>query len=130
MLANVLTTHNNAIYFCPNLIITVFFRIFGTLGGFEMPIYEYECSHCGAIEEAIQKFSDAPLTTCKHCCGKLSRLISQSSFHLKGGGWYADGYGDKSANNNTTSKKEDCSLSSPAPEKATDSNTKSAGETQ
>lgn len=62
-----------------------------------MPIYEYACGQCGRIEEAIQKFSDAPLTTCKHCSGKLTRLISQSSFHLKGGGWFADGYGTKSA---------------------------------
>jgi putative FmdB family regulatory protein len=61
-----------------------------------MPIYEYACSQCGRIEEAIQKFSDAPLTTCRHCSGELTRLISQSSFHLKGAGWFADGYGAKS----------------------------------
>jgi putative FmdB family regulatory protein len=47
------------------------------------------------IEEAIQKFSDAPLTTCRHCSGKLNKLISQSSFHLKGSGWYATGYSKK-----------------------------------
>ena len=60
-----------------------------------MPIYEYECDRCGRIEEAIQKFSDRPLTRCSHCSGKLHRLISQSAFHLKGSGWYADGYADK-----------------------------------
>jgi putative FmdB family regulatory protein len=57
-----------------------------------MPLYEYQCTKCGEIEEAIQKFSDPPLTTCRHCSGKLSKLISQSSFHLKGTGWYATGY--------------------------------------
>jgi putative FmdB family regulatory protein len=57
-----------------------------------MPLYEYECTKCGEIEEAIQKFSDPPLTTCPHCSGKLNKLISQSSFHLKGTGWYATGY--------------------------------------
>ncbi len=71
-----------------------------------MPIYEYECCQCGKIEEAIQKFSDEPLTTCKHCSGKLSKLISQSSFHLKGGGWFADGYGDKTKSNYTPVKKD------------------------
>ena len=57
-----------------------------------MPIYEYECSDCGQIEEAVQKISDAPLTDCPHCSGRLHKIISQSAFHLKGGGWYADLY--------------------------------------
>ena len=52
-----------------------------------MPIYEYECTKCGRIEEAWQKFSDQPLETCKYCSGKLHKIISQSSFHLKGTGW-------------------------------------------
>ena len=60
-----------------------------------MPLYEYQCTACGKIEEAIQKFSDAPLTTCKHCSGKLNKLISQSSFHLKGTGWYVTDYSKK-----------------------------------
>jgi putative FmdB family regulatory protein len=61
-----------------------------------MPLYEYQCTACGGIEEAIQKFSDPPLTTCKHCSGKLNKLISQSSFHLKGTGWYVTDYSKKS----------------------------------
>ena len=60
-----------------------------------MPLYEYQCTNCGKIEEAIQKFSDAPLTTCRHCSGKLNKLISQSSFHLKGTGWYVTDYSKK-----------------------------------
>ena len=62
-----------------------------------MPLYEYQCAGCGEIEEAIQKFSDAPLATCRHCSGKLNKLISQSSFHLKGTGWYVTDYSKKSA---------------------------------
>ena len=62
-----------------------------------MPLYEYQCAECGGIEEAIQKFSDAPLTTCRHCSGKLNKLISQSSFHLKGTGWYVTDYSKKPA---------------------------------
>ena len=61
-----------------------------------MPIYEYECEACGKIEEALQKMSDAPLKQCRHCSGKLHRLISQSSFHLKGTGWYVTDYAGKS----------------------------------
>lgn len=61
-----------------------------------MPIYEYECTKCGTIEEAIQKFSDRPLNKCKHCSGKLHKLVSHSSFHLKGTGWYVTDYANKS----------------------------------
>ncbi|MDL2268503.1 zinc ribbon domain-containing protein [Desulfosarcina sp. OttesenSCG-928-A07] len=61
-----------------------------------MPLYEYQCASCGKIEEAIQKFSDAPLTTCKYCSGNLNKLISHSSFHLKGTGWYVTDYSNKS----------------------------------
>jgi putative FmdB family regulatory protein len=60
-----------------------------------MPIYEYECTDCGRVDEIVQKISDKPLTQCRHCSGKLRKLISQSAFHLKGGGWYADHYGNK-----------------------------------
>lgn len=63
-----------------------------------MPIYEYQCDACGQVIEAWQKFSDAPLTTCKHCQGNLTKLISHSAFHLKGGGWYVSEYGSKKPN--------------------------------
>jgi putative FmdB family regulatory protein len=58
-----------------------------------MPIYEYECSGCGVIEEAFQKMSDAPLKECSKCKGELKKLVSHSSFHLKGSGWYVTDYG-------------------------------------
>jgi putative FmdB family regulatory protein len=58
-----------------------------------MPVYEYQCTECGQIEEALQKISEAPLETCSHCKGHLKKLISQSSFHLKGSGWYVTDYG-------------------------------------
>ena len=61
-----------------------------------MPLYEYECAKCGEIEETLQKFSDKPLTKCKHCSGRLHKLISQNSFHLKGTGWYVTDYANKS----------------------------------
>jgi len=60
-----------------------------------MPIYEYECTQCGRIEEALQHFSDKPLSKCQFCSGKLQKLISQTTFHLKGSGWYVTDYASK-----------------------------------
>jgi putative FmdB family regulatory protein len=57
-----------------------------------MPIYEYECKTCRKILEVLQRISDEPLTQCPHCHGSVVKLVSKSAFHLKGGGWYADGY--------------------------------------
>jgi len=54
-----------------------------------MPIYEYQCKECGHRLEALQKISDAPLQDCPQCEQQaLSKLVSASSFRLKGGGWY------------------------------------------
>lgn len=64
-----------------------------------MPIYEYECTECGSQTEALQKFSDAPLTECEFCKGKLKKIISQNSFHLKGSGWYVTDYASKTSAN-------------------------------
>ena len=54
-----------------------------------MPIYEYRCESCGAELEKLQKISDPPLRDCP-ACGKsaLAKLVSASSFRLKGSGWY------------------------------------------
>jgi putative FmdB family regulatory protein len=70
-----------------------------------MPIYEYECTRCGKVEEAFQRFSDKPLAKCRHCSGKLHKLVSQSSFHLKGSGWYVTDYANKSKNTSTKPQK-------------------------
>lgn len=69
-----------------------------------MPLYEYECTQCGAIEEALQKFSDKPLTQCAQCKGKLRKLISSSAFHLKGSGWYVTDYAKKPKTSSTSAK--------------------------
>lgn len=58
-----------------------------------MPIYEYRCKKCGQVFEYMQRMSDPPKRTCEACGGRsLERLISQTSFTLKGGGWYKDLY--------------------------------------
>ena len=66
-----------------------------------MPIYEYQCSECRETFEIIQKFSDNPLTKCKFCNGKVERLISSSSFQLKGSGWYLTDYARKTNSSKT-----------------------------
>jgi len=62
-----------------------------------MPIYEYVCSKCSEITEKLQRFDDAPLKSCPHCKGRLKKMMSNTSFVLKGGGWYKDGYGPAAA---------------------------------
>ena len=82
-----------------------------------MPIYEYQCKKCGTIEEALQKFSDKPLTRCRHCSGKLHKLVSRSSFHLKGTGWYVTDYANRSKDSAAASEKNSNSADSVKPEK-------------
>jgi len=57
-----------------------------------MPLYEYRCTSCGHTHEALQKMGSRPLRRCRRCPGKLERLVSKTSFHLKGGGWFNAGY--------------------------------------
>ncbi len=80
------------------------------IGGSEnMPIYEYKCEDCGHEFEEMLHFSerDNPLNTpCSFptCDGKVHLKMSLGSFHLKGGGWYKDGYGIKKQETKTETK--------------------------
>ncbi|MCI4625872.1 MAG: zinc ribbon domain-containing protein [Candidatus Magnetoovum sp. WYHC-5] len=60
-----------------------------------MPIYEYECTSCGDKLDVFQKIGDKPLQICTQCGGHLKKLISNTSFVLKGGGWYITDYPSK-----------------------------------
>lgn len=53
-----------------------------------MPIYEYQCTHCGHIFEEIQKITDDPVLHCPECNNEVKRIISSGSFRLPGDGWY------------------------------------------
>ncbi|MGH9895207.1 MAG: FmdB family zinc ribbon protein [bacterium] len=59
-----------------------------------MPIYEYQCQKCGTFE-VNQRITESPVRRCPSCKGKVTKLISQTSFHLKGSGWYATDYASK-----------------------------------
>lgn len=67
-----------------------------------MPIYEYKCAECGAHVEKMQRVSDAPLTVCENCGGKLEKQLSLSGFQFKGEGWYVTDYSKKSSGGKET----------------------------
>lgn len=59
-----------------------------------MPIYEYGCKNCGYEWEEMQRITADPLTDCPECnAPQAQRLISRTSFVLKGSGWYVTDYG-------------------------------------
>ena len=93
-----------------------------------MPVYEYECTKCGHQMEVFQKMSEDPLEECELCSGKVKKLISQSSFHLKGTGWYVTDYASRNRTSaptkETTPEKKEAT-----PKKETDSGSKSTKET-
>ena len=80
-----------------------------------MPVYEYACEKCNHEFEAEQRISDDPIRTCPKCrARKVKRLISRTSFVLKGGGWYSDLYSSKSKSE--SSQAESASDAKPAKE--------------
>ena len=60
-----------------------------------MPVYEYECESCGVVEVS-QSIKDEPLLICTRCgCENFKKIISLSSFRLKGAGFYENDYKKK-----------------------------------
>jgi putative FmdB family regulatory protein len=53
-----------------------------------MPTYEYRCESCGLTVEAVQRFTDAPLTTCETCGGELRKVYAAVGIVFKGSGFY------------------------------------------
>ena len=92
-----------------------------------MPIYEYQCEKCGLVIEKIQKFSDPPLSNCEKCEGKVNKLLSQSSFMLKGSGWYVTDYAKKTT---SSESKNESSSSETKTESKTETKTESKTESK
>jgi putative FmdB family regulatory protein len=86
-----------------------------------MPIYEYECQKCGTFE-VTQRITEKSLSKCPTCKNKVKKLISNTSFQLKGTGWYVTDYARKGQNGDA---KDDKAAKSPA-----DSNNKESKETK
>lgn len=80
-----------------------------------MPLYEYECTLCQRHTEKIQKFSDPEITACPHCGGLLERVVSAPAISFKGGGWFADGYGNAKPSTSGDGSKTDAGSSSDVP---------------
>jgi putative FmdB family regulatory protein len=57
-----------------------------------MALFDYKCSSCGNIEEKNHKISESPEYNCSKCNSSMQKIISSSSFHLKGDGWYSGGF--------------------------------------
>jgi putative FmdB family regulatory protein len=73
-----------------------------------MPIYDYACEKCEREFEVEQRITEEPLKTCPKCKSrKVKRLISQTSFVLKGGGWYSDLYSSSKGEKADKSDKSD-----------------------
>jgi putative FmdB family regulatory protein len=63
-----------------------------------MPTYDYQCQKCRFEFEREQRITEDPIKLCPKCKSRQAkRLLSASNFILKGGGWYADGYGSTGA---------------------------------
>ena len=90
-----------------------------------MPTYQYTCTECGEPVEAVQKFSDPPLTVCEACGGKLRKVFSPVGIVFKGSGFYrTDSRKASSASDmakDTKPTNGDSSSSSPATSGATSS---------
>ncbi|BAT71966.1 conserved hypothetical protein [Thermosulfidibacter takaii ABI70S6] len=79
-----------------------------------MPIYEYKCTACGHRFEKLQSITEEPVKTCPQCGGAVKKLISNTSFILKGTGWYVTDYARKNGGSSektegTTSSSSSCS---------------------
>lgn len=97
-----------------------------------MPIYEYRCEKCGKEFEAWQRISDDPIENCSDCGGSARKLISQSTFVLKGSGWYVTDYGNRSsaaAQGKTSQSHSDSSTSSSSADTSSSSTTSTSSNT-
>ena len=68
-----------------------------------MPIYEYACRDCGEVLEVILRQGERQPRKCRKCSGRLDKLVSRTSFQLKGGGWFDHGYSKSSGGSSSDS---------------------------
>lgn len=95
-----------------------------------MPVYEYKCTKCNKQFEVTQRITDGPLTDCSSCGGELKRLITNTSFVLKGNGWYVTDYPSADRRKAMQEQKSSDDGKDKKPEKKTDSKKEKAVETK
>ena len=84
-----------------------------------MPIYEFRCTECDEISEEMLSFRDTTkIIKCPICNSRSERIMSLGSFHLKGSGWYKDGYGKRSASKEEVAEKPKTETTTKEPPKA------------
>ena len=94
-----------------------------------MPIYEYRCEKCGDFEQT-QRISDPALDRCPTCRRKVRRLISNTSFQLKGSGWYVTDYARAGRNSGGKDSAKDSENSSSKSESKSESKTESKSDSK
>ena len=94
-----------------------------------MPIYEYRCEKCGDFEQT-QRISDPPLERCPTCRRKVRRLISNTSFQLKGSGWYVTDYARAGKNGGKDAGKDSAKESSETSAGKSETKTETASESK
>jgi len=100
-----------------------------------VPTYEYACAECGERLEAVQKFSDDPLTVCPACAGRLRKVFSPVGIVFKGSGFYrtdsrasANGAKDKQPNGASSDSSSASEKSAGTDKKPADSGSGSSAE--
>ena len=84
-----------------------------------MPIYEFRCTECDEISEEMLSFKDKTKTIkCPICGSRSEKILSLGSFHLKGSGWYKDGYGKRNASKEEVAEKPKTETTTKEPPKA------------
>jgi putative FmdB family regulatory protein len=69
-----------------------------------MPTYEYRCRECGHELEAVQAFTDEPLTECPACAGQLRKKFAAPGIAFKGSGFYKNDSRPSSSSSSGTDK--------------------------
>ncbi len=94
-----------------------------------MPTYEYQCQQCHERVEAVQKFTDAPLSVCPHCGGELRKVFSTIGIAFKGSGFYKNdsrkSSSDSSVKSESPAKSETASVPTSSTSSATPASTSS-----
>jgi putative FmdB family regulatory protein len=93
-----------------------------------VPTYQYTCTECGEPVEAVQKFTDAPLTVCAACGGRLRKVFSPVGIVFKGSGFYrTDSRNGSSATAPATKDKEKASSDSSSSSSESSSSSSDSG---
>jgi putative FmdB family regulatory protein len=92
-----------------------------------VPTYQYTCTECSEPLEAVQKFSDAPLTVCPACGGRLRKVFSAVGIVFKGSGFYRTDSRNGSRAADPAAKDKDKSSSESSSESSSSSSTSDSG---